>query len=137
MNIKTFIDELNLGERITLAGSLIAVFSLFMDWVDIGFLSADGFQQGGYYMLIFIIYPFVKGILRQPIKKWIAVPLSALSVVFMFFFIMDKSTDFFGTSVNLAASGMYVMLLALLAVFFGAVLNNRTKDNSSEVMDRM
>ncbi len=47
MNFK----QLSLGKKIILITTVLALISLFLPWVELGILSASGFQQGGYLFL--------------------------------------------------------------------------------------
>ena len=53
MNFK----ELSLQRKLILGAGALAVISLFFPWVELGFISASGFQQQGYIFLIAFIYP--------------------------------------------------------------------------------
>ena len=125
MNINALIYRLNLGEKLILGGTAVAVLSLFMKWVDAGIMAVGGFQQQGYIMLLFLIYPCYMAIKSAKPNRNISIAIVAISIVFMFFFIADKSTNFFGTTINMAGTGMYVMLIALFAVLAGVFLNKR------------
>lgn len=121
MNIK----ELNLGEKIILIGCIVSIVSLFMPWVDLGIIRADGFQQQGYIVILFWLYPCIQAIRQKKAMKILSIILSVVSIIFMFYALNEKSTSIFGSSVNLAASGMYVMIASLIAILVGSVINNR------------
>ncbi len=58
MNIK--FKEWNFGGKLIFISTILAIISLFMNWVDAGILRVSGFQQQGYLLLIFYIYPVYK-----------------------------------------------------------------------------
>lgn len=125
MEIRSYIEKFNTGEKVILAGAIFAVLSLFMEWVDIGFASASGFQQQGYIFLAGILYPVWKALKTEKISKKTAYLTVGLSIVLMVYFTSDKTVELFGSSVSMAGTGMYVMIASLLAVLAGIYLNRR------------
>lgn len=125
MELRSYLEKLNTGEKILLGGALLAVLSLFMKWVDIGFASVNGFQQDGYLILAAFIYPVLKAVKSEAPSKKISLFSLGVGIAFMIYFIADKSVDLFGTTVNMASTGMYVMMGALIIAMAGAYLNNR------------
>jgi len=45
----------------------------------------------------------------------------------MFVYISNKSISFFGTSTNLTGTGVYVMLIAIIAMAVGVFLDSKNK----------
>ena len=123
MNFK----ELNLGEKIIVLGCIVSIVSLFLPWVDILFVKVDGFQQQGYIMLIFWLYPCIQALRQKKANKILSGILVVISIIFMLIMLNDKSTSLLGNSINTAASGMYVMIVSLIAILVGVVLNKREK----------
>lgn len=126
MKIKEYMNESNLGEKVIVSGGLFAIISLFMNWVDMGFASVSGFQQQGYLFLIPLIYPVLKAVKKEEAVKKISVVIMVISIILIVFYIGSKSVDLLGTSVNLAATGVYIMLISQIAVLVGSILNNRS-----------
>lgn len=119
------LKDLNLGEKIILGGAVVSILSLFLPWVDIGFVKADGFQQQGYIMILFWLYPCVQAVMQKKPIKMLSIILDAVAILFMFYMLHEKSTSIFGASISVAASGMYLMIIALIVIMVGIILNNR------------
>lgn len=121
------IMKLPLGRKLILGGGIVGILSLFFPWVDAGFVSADGFQQQGYIMLTAFIYPIGVVLMQKKLKFIPALISLILGIIAMFAFISSKSTNIFGTDVNMAASGMYIMIIGLGISVAGAFLENKKK----------
>lgn len=117
--------ELNIGEKILLIGAIVAITSLFLPWIDIGFVTADGFQQQGYIMIVFLIYPCIQALRQMKANKILSIVLTVIPIILMLVMFKSKSTNLLGTSINVAASGMYLMIVALIMILVGSVLNKR------------
>ncbi len=101
-------------------------------WVDIGFTSAFGFQQQSYIFLIFFIYP-VYCIFKNLLIHRICELLSAgLIIVAILVYSSSKSGDFFGETINVAGTGMYVFLSASILFDVGVFLDTNKQQHSFE-----
>lgn len=85
-----------------------------MKWVDMGILSATGFQQQGYLSLILYIYAVVKLYQNKPINRVLGIISSLLAIVARIAFALSKSDDFFGESINAATTGLYVFIITAI-----------------------
>ena len=118
MNFK----ELSNGRKLICISAVVAIISLFLPWVDAGFISANGFQQQGYLLLLPFVYPVVMILQNKNIVKGINMACAIAALVFSVGFTMSKSTNVFGTSVNLAGTGLYVIIIASIIFLVGAIM---------------
>ncbi len=124
------LNDFTLGEKIVLASVLIAFVSLFFNWIDVGVASANGFNQQGYLLLIFFIYPVIAIIKNMKYNSIIGIVLGALALIAIFIFIQSKTVDFFGEKLNGAASGMYLFLFSCIGFIVGNVLIKKASVNN-------
>lgn len=117
-----FLKEKTLSEKVYLGCALLAVVSLFLPWVEIGFASASGFQQQGYLLLVLFAYPVITILADKNRNKIVALVLSLLNVAFVIAFISSKSASLFGTTVNASGTGLYLMLIATIGAAVAGVL---------------
>ena len=114
------LNNKTLAEKLYLLAGVAAVISLFLPWVDLGILSANGFQQQGYLFLVLMIYPIYTVITEKSRYKMVSLGCGIVNTVFVFIFINSKSADFFGETINAAGIGLYVMLIASILMTIAA-----------------
>ena len=117
MNLSKFA----VNDKIVGAGFIIGIISLFMTWVDVGFYSENGFQQGGYLVLIAFLYSIVSIATGKNYNRKVSAILLVMGIIFMIFFICSKSVGLFSSSINCAGIGMYVMIVGLVVSLAGTV----------------
>lgn len=121
MNFK----QLSLGKKIILITTIIALISLFLPWVELGILSASGFQQGGYLFLIAFIYPVYCVLKNTYINKVGGLVCGIVALIASIAYISSKSDEIFGTAINVAGSGAYLFLISTIGLIIGVVLDKR------------
>ncbi|WP_338838402.1 hypothetical protein WDR10_14855 [Kurthia gibsonii] len=121
MNFK----QLSLGKKIILITTVIALISLFLPWVELGILSASGFQQGGYLFLIAFIYPVYCVLKNTYINKVGGLVCGIVALIASIAYINSKSDEIFGTAINVAGSGAYLFLISTIGLIIGVVLDKR------------
>lgn len=121
MNFK----QLSLGKKIILITTVIALISLFLPWVELGILSASGFQQGGYLFLIAFIYPVYCVLKNTYINKVGGLVCGIVALIASIAYISSKSDEIFGTAINVAGSGAYLFLISTIGLIIGVILDKR------------
>lgn len=121
MNFK----QLSLGKKIILITTVIALISLFLPWVELGILSASGFQQGGYLFSIAFIYPVYCVLKNTYINKVGGLVCGIVALIASIAYISSKSDEIFGTAINVAGSGAYLFLISTIGLIIGVVLDKR------------
>ncbi|CAM3643990.1 hypothetical protein [Marinicrinis lubricantis] len=111
------LKKLDMGGKLILASIVVAIISMFFTWVEF-IISENGFQQDAYLFLIAFIYPAIQVLRGGKVNKAGGFICAILAVILGIWYISDKSADIFGESINAAAQGPYVFIVAgiLLAI---------------------
>ncbi|NBG89590.1 hypothetical protein [Isachenkonia alkalipeptolytica] len=133
--MKVRFNQWNIGGKIIFIATGLAVLSLFMSWVDLGIITASGFQQDGYLLLLLYIYPVYKLLKDRPMKKVVGAILSMLAVISAIGFMLSKSVDFYGTTVNGAGAGLYLFVIASILLTVGVIKYDTVDENIVEVTE--
>jgi hypothetical protein len=110
----------NWGGKTIFLCAIGAVASQFFAWVDIGFASQNGFEQGAFLFLLFWLYPVIKLLKGKPSMKWLSLILSILSVISVLVYMEDKTISFMGMTKNASGMGAVVFLLSSIGLLVGA-----------------
>ncbi|MCD5322260.1 MULTISPECIES: hypothetical protein [Pontibacillus] len=127
-------NHLSKGNKLILLASAMAILSLFFTWVDLGILSANGFQQQGYILLVFFIYPVYQALKGNKIGRMAGYISAVGGIVSIVAFMMSKTGNILGQQVNLASTGMYIFLIAAILLTVGIYLS-RKEDASASYTD--
>ncbi|WP_235439624.1 hypothetical protein [Paenibacillus sp. DMB20] len=98
------------GSKMIFIASCAALISFFFKWVDIGFISENGFGQGAVFFILLFVYPFLTVMREKRMNKLLGYLMAAVGVVFGLIYIFSKTTDFLGTTINVASSGPYLFM---------------------------
>jgi len=110
-----------LGVKMIFVAACVASASMLMTWVDIGIASQSGLSQGAFLFLGLWVYPVLMLFKNKGIHRIWGLVCSICSVVFTLGYISSKSIELFGETINAAATGAYLFLLASIALVFGVV----------------
>ena len=117
-----------IGNKTIFISTCIATFSMFISWVDVGFVSQDGFSQGAFLFLGLYIYPFIRLLKNGNINKIWGRICSIGSLVCTILYINSKTIEVFGSTINAASTGAYLFLFSSIALIVGiekyATINN-------------
>ncbi|KNB70022.1 hypothetical protein ADS79_29830 [Brevibacillus reuszeri] len=116
------------GSKMIFIATILAIVSLFFNWIDAGIVALSGFQQQGYLLLILFIYPFMQVIKLKPVNKVIGLVCSILSIISILIFIMSKTVEIFGTTINVASTGMYLYLVASILLLIGVIRHTKKEE---------
>jgi len=92
-----------------------------MKWVDIGITSQTGLTQGAFLFQPLWLYPVIKLLKNRHINRMGNLIYSLSSVIVSLIYISSESIDLLGKTVNVAATGAYLYLLASIALIIGVV----------------
>lgn len=112
-------NEFGNGEKVILISVIISILSLFMSWVDIGFMSRNGFQQYGFIFLLLFIYPTYKVIKDEKMSFKIAIPSAIVSIILGIAQFAANSVDVFGEIINVSSTGLYIYIIASIGFTIG------------------
>ncbi len=114
-------ENWNVGGKTIFVASCVAAGSMFVKWVDVGFISANGLSQGGILFLGVFIYPFLMLMKKNPIHMQGGIACGAGGVILGMLYISSVSKEWSGESVNFAAVGPYIFIGASIALIVGVV----------------
>lgn len=114
-------NEWNFGGKLIFISTILAILSLFMTWADAGIIRVSGFQQDGYLLLVFYIYPVYRLLKGAEVNKIGGTVSGILAIIFSIAFRNSKNVDFFGETVNAAGTGLYVFIVASILLTIGLI----------------
>lgn len=121
----------DMGAKTMFIAACVAVMSMLMNWVDVGFATRNGLSQGTFLFLLLWIYP-IQGVLRSKhIIAWLGCIMGALSALLTLFYIDSKQLEVFDRTTNVAAMGAYVFLFASIALVVGCFMYHPIPKNQS------
>ncbi len=109
IDIKINSKDLDKGQLIILVSTFFAFISLFLPWVNAAFVTASSFQMNTFLFMLLYILPVYQVFNRKkffidPTHNFIVeVGAGVLATFFTIIFILTRSTNLFGHSVNLSA----------------------------------
>ena len=112
-------ENWNLGGKLIFGASCLAIGSMPLNWIELGFLSASGFSQDAWLLLALWIYPALvlgKNGAMNPLGGYAC---SIGSGILTLLYISDKSVEFMGQTQSAAATGSYLFLAASIALVLG------------------
>lgn len=127
-------ENWNFGGRVVFVAGCVAVISMLMDWVDVGIASQSGLSQGAFWLLGLWVYPLLRLFKNRPINRLWGLACATASIVITIIYISSKSVELFDETVNAAATGAWLFLLASVALSIGILKYQpvSTKENSAE-----
>lgn len=121
--------KLSKSAKIYLGLCGVAFISLFMKWVDIGIASQNGFQQQGWIILIPLVYITVTKITGRMYNKWVNLALSMIIALLTIVFMFDKMVAIGDEVVNLASTGIYLMVICCLGFVIMSSIDLKKRNN--------
>lgn len=109
----------NIGGKIIFVSSCVAALSFLLPWVDIGLASRNGITQGAVLLGLLYVYPMLKLLKNQDMKKWLGILFGALSVLFTIIYISSKTLDVFGKTMNASSFGAHLFLITSVILIIG------------------
>jgi hypothetical protein len=114
----------NTGGKVIFVTACVAILSMLMNWVDIGFTTRIGMSQETFLLLVFWIYPVLMLFKNKPISLLLGLVCAISSFVFTAIYISTKSVEILGEAINVSAIGAWVFLGASIALGVGIVKRN-------------
>ncbi|WP_422659507.1 hypothetical protein ACK8P5_02945 [Paenibacillus sp. EC2-1] len=102
----------DMGSKMIFIASCAAFISFFFKWVDVGFISQNGFTQGAVFFILLFVYPFLMVIREKRMNKKLSYVMAILGIVFGIIYISSKTVDFLSSTINVASSGPYLFMAA-------------------------
>lgn len=109
----------NLGGKIILISTVIAIISMFLPWVDMVTRYTTGFQEYAFALLLLYIYPVVQTVRNQSMSLVIGSLTSIIAAVAAVAFMEYKTIPFEGVDLCFAGQGTYLFFAASVFLFAG------------------
>lgn len=106
MNFKNISKE----NKVYIVFFIAGIMSLFMDWVKLGSISYNGFQQQGWIILIPLAFILFTKLTGKLYSRGFNLVLSSIVCLLTIFFLFDKTVYINDESYNLAALGLHIMV---------------------------
>ena len=118
-DLKKFWNEGDFWHKIMVSAAALAIASLFMPWVDIGFATQNAFSQQTVILIAPVAYLFNKIVKGEAVSKQVSLILMAVALCGTVYYISSKNAELFGHTVNTAGSGAILFLLSTIAFSLG------------------
>lgn len=109
----------NLGGKIILISTVIAIISMFLPWVDMVTRYTTGFQEYAFTLLLLYIYPVVQTVRNQSISLVFGSLTSIIAAVTAVAFMEYKTIPFEGVNLCFAGQGTYLFFATSVFLFAG------------------
>lgn len=125
-------SNLNIGGKIILISTIIAIISIFMPWIDTTLSTSNGWQQFTFILLAFYVYPALQTMRNNPISLiWgstSAISATVAAVAFMEW----KTIPFEGVELCFAGQGTYLFLVSSVFLIAGVLKYKPSEIESAE-----
>lgn len=120
-------NSLRTSEKLMISGMILSVLSLFFKWSELLYISANGFKQQGYILLLIFIYPFIKILRKEFVYKIIGYICGGVGLFFSTLFIYVSSIDFLGSTIHTARIGPYIFIISCVLFLIGVRIQEEPK----------
>lgn len=111
--------EWNLGGKVIFVSACVALLSMFMKWVDLGIVSANGFSQGAVLFLGFFVYPVFKLFRHEPIHLYGGIGCAVGGILLAIGYMSQRTVTILGRSASLFGTGALFFFIACAGLAFG------------------
>lgn len=122
----------NLGGKIILISTVIAIISMFLPWVDTTISTSNGWQQLAFVLLLLYIYPAMQTVRNQSISLIFGSLTSIIAAVAAVAFMEYKTIPFEGVNLCFAGQGTYLFFATSVFLFAGILKYQPTTMTSVE-----
>lgn len=119
--------EWNLGGKVIFASACVAVVSMLMKWVDVGFASANGITQGTFLFLGFFVYPVLKLLKQKPIQMSYGIGNAAMGMLCTMYYMSQRTISLGERSASVYGAGAVIFFLCCAALAFGVYKHQQAK----------
>ncbi len=118
---------LSTGEKVIFVSGCLAVLSMLMPWLDIGFATRNGITQSAWLILLLsFTYPAIMMFKRQSIDIRIGITLTVIALIWCSSYVSGKTVTFGppGDTIDadLSGSGPGAFILACIGAIVGQVM---------------
>lgn len=129
-------SSFNIGGKIILISTVIALISIFMPWIDTTISTSSGWQQLAFVLLAFYGYPVFQTINNKPLSRIWGSASSILAAIAAVAFMEWKTIPFEGVDLCFAGQGTYLFFVASVFLFVGVLKytpSQRTSVENTEI----
>ncbi|UNK18975.1 hypothetical protein MNQ98_02700 [Paenibacillus sp. N3/727] len=109
----------DMGSKMIFIATCAAIISFFFKWVDVGFVSENGFGQGAVFFILLFLYPFLMVIREKRMNKMLGYVMAIVGIILSYIYVLSKSVDILGSNFNAASSGPYLFMAACGLLLLG------------------
>lgn len=125
-------SNFNLGGKIIIVSTVIAIISIFMPWIDTTLSTSSGWQQLAFLLLAFYVYPVLQAINNKPLSLIWGSASSIAAAVAAVAFMEWKTIPFEGVDLCFAGQGTYLFVVSSIFLFAGVLKYKPTETTSIE-----
>lgn len=114
-------SNINIGGKIILISTVIAVISIFMPWIDTTISTSNGWQQLAFVLLAFYVYPVLQVINNKALSLIWGSASSISAAVAAVAFMEWKTIPFEGVDLCFAGQGTYLFFAVSVFLFVGVL----------------
>lgn len=111
----------NVGGKIILISSIIALISIFMPWVDMVIKTSSGWQQLAFVLLALYVYPVLQVVKNKSISLIWGSAVSILAAVAAVAFMQYKTILVEKIDLCFAGQGTYLFFVTSVFLFIGVL----------------
>lgn len=111
----------NVGGKIILISSIIALISIFMPWVDMVIKTSSGWQQLAFVLLALYVYPVLQVLKNKSISLIWGSAVSILAAVAAVAFMQYKTILVEKIDLCFAGQGTYLFFVTSVFLFIGVL----------------
>ncbi|MCL4433029.1 MAG: hypothetical protein M1300_12060 [Epsilonproteobacteria bacterium] len=128
-------SKLNIGGKIIVISTIIAIISIFMPWIDTTLSTSSGWQQLAFVLLGFYVYPVLQTLNNKPLSLAWGSASSIAAAVSAVAFMEWKTIPFEGVDLCFAGQGTYLFFVASVFLFAGVLKYKPTEEISVETTE--
>lgn len=128
-------SNLNIGGKIIVISTVIAIISIFMPWIDTTLSTSSGWQQLAFVLLGFYVYPVLQTLNNKPLSLVWGSASSIAAAVSAVAFMEWKTIPFEGVDLCFAGQGTYLFFVASVFLFAGVLKYKPTEAISVETAE--
>lgn len=128
-------SNLNIGGKIIVISTTIAIISIFMPWIDTTLSTSSGWQQLAFVLLGFYVYPVFQTLNNKPLSLVWGSASSICAAVSAVAFMEWKTIPFEGVDLCFAGQGTYLFFVASVFLFAGVLKYKPTEVISVETTE--
>lgn len=128
-------SKLNIGGKIIVISTIIAIISIFMPWIDTTLSTSSGWQQLAFVLLGFYVYPVLQTLNNKPLSLAWGSASSICAAVSAVAFMEWKTIPFEGVDLCFAGQGTYLFFVASVFLFAGVLKYKPTEEISVETTE--